>query len=248
LAFPLHAAWLRGTRRFVALLVVAVAVLLGGSAKADISVKAVTPVRAWGAIALLSIREGDGFRLATQRGAGAPVPLPGIAPASHPFEADIGPRPSGSPVIVFARCRAAGACRLMSTTIAGNHETPISGSAGINGFEHAPAVWGNRIAFARRFANGSEQVYVRPLQPSKPTRSTRLAEIPQPTCEAVPPAHCSPAVFRPTVEELSMRGSMLAETINLGIIRRRTVRQHGSALGRSGQSSKPPHRVLAVRS
>jgi hypothetical protein len=204
-------------RRSVALLVVAVAFLLCGSAEADISLTAATPLRAWGATALLSVREGNGFRLATQRGTRPPVPLAGIAPASHPFEADIGPGPSGSPVIVFARYRA-GACRLMRTTLAGNEEVAIGGSAGVNGFERAPAVWGNRIAFVRRLANGTEQVYVRPLQVGKPTRSVPLPAIPRPPCEAVKRSLCRPVVFRPTVVTLSMRGSMLAETINLGVI------------------------------
>jgi hypothetical protein len=205
-------------RRSIALLVVAVAFLLGASAEADIALTAATPVRAWGATALLSVREGDGFRLATQRGAQPAVPLPGIAPASHPFEADIGPGPDGLPVIVFVRCRGEGACRLQRTTLAGNDETAVSGSAGVNGFEHAPAVWGNRIAFARRLSNGAEQVYVRPLQASKPTRSVQLPAIPRPPCEAAKRSLCRPVVFRPTVVQLSMRGSMLAETINLGVI------------------------------
>jgi hypothetical protein len=204
-------------RRSAALLVFAVMLLVCASAEADISLTAATPVRAWGATALLSVRVGGGFRLATQRGAQPPVPLPGIAPASQPFEADIGPGANGSPVIVFARCRA-GACRLMRTTLAGNEEVAISGSAGVNGFEHAPAVWGNRVAFVRRLADGTEQVYVRPLQASKPTRSVRLPAIPRPPCEAVKRSLCSPAVFRPTVVQLSMRGSMLAETVNLGVI------------------------------
>jgi hypothetical protein len=205
-------------RRSAALLVVAVTFLVVGPAEADISITAATPVRAWGATALLSVREGDGFRLATQRGTQPSVPVPGIAPASHPFEADIGPGPSGSPVIVFARCRGDGVCRLMRTTLAGGKEIAISGSAGINGFEHAPAVWGNRIAFARRFADGTGQIYVRPLQPSKPTRSVRLPAVPRPPCEAVEKTLCRPVVFRPTVVELSMRGSRLVETIDLGVI------------------------------
>jgi hypothetical protein len=205
-------------RRSIGLLVAAVAFLIGGPAEADISLTAATPVRAWGATALLSVREGDGFRLATQRGARPPIPLPGIASASHPFEADIGPGPNGSPVIVFARCRRAGACRLMRTTLAGNEEIAISGSAGTNGFEHAPAVWGNHIAFVRRFATGAEQAYVRPLRASKPRRSVRLPAIPRPPCEAVKRSLCRPIVFRPTIVELSMRGSMLVETIDLGVI------------------------------
>ena len=120
-------------------------------------------------------------------------------------------------MVVFARCTA-GACRLMRTTLAGNEEVAISGSAGVNGSERAPAVWGNRIAFVRRLANGAEQVYVRPLQTSKPTRSVQLPAISRPPCEAVKRSLCRPVVFRPTVVQLSMRGSMLAETINLGVI------------------------------
>jgi hypothetical protein len=196
----------------------AAAFALGASADAGVSLTAATPVRAWGATALLSVREGSGYRLATQRGAQAPVPLPGIAPATQPFEADIGPGPGGSPVIVFARCNGHGVCRLMRTTLAGNEEIAIGGSAGVNGFEHAPAVWDDRVAFARRFANGTEQVYVRPLQASKPTRSVRLPAIPRPRCEAVKRSRCGSVVFLPTVVELSMRGSMLAETVDLGVI------------------------------
>jgi hypothetical protein len=205
-------------RRFVAPLVVAVTILAAGSAQADIPLAAATPVRSWGETALLSVREGGHFRLATQRGAEPPVPLPGIAPESHPFEADIGPGAGGSPEIVFVRCRTAGACRLMRTTLAGSEEVAIGASAGVNGFEHAPAVWGNRVAFARRLANGSELAYVRPLSAGKPTRSTRLPGIPRLPCEAVKPALCRPAEFRPRIVELSMRGSMLAETIDLGLI------------------------------
>src|ERR1700710_396952 len=141
-------------RRFVAPLVVAVAALVAGSAEADISLPAATPVRTWDAAALLSVPEGHEFRLATQRGAEPPIPLPGIAPERHPFEADIGPGADGSPVIVFARCSTAGGCRLMRTTLAGNEEDAIGGSAGVSVSEHAPALWGNRIAFARRVASG----------------------------------------------------------------------------------------------
>src|SRR3954470_681692 len=110
-----------------------------------------TPVRAWAGIAVLSVQDPatGQYRLATQRGTGQPQPLAGIAPAAQPFDADIGPGPGGGAVIVFARCRSPGHCHPSRTTLAGGAETPISGSAATAGWESAPSVWGNRLAFAR---------------------------------------------------------------------------------------------------
>ena len=209
---------MRQMHRRAALLALGLVLLLGGSARADVSLTSPTPVRAWHGVAVLSVREGDGFRLATQRGAQTPIPLPGIAAASHPFEADIGPGPDGAHLIVFVRCRPHGACRLMRTTMAGDEERAIVGSAGVNGFEHAPAVWRDRVAFARRFADGSERVFVRPLTTAKTARSTPLPGIPRPSCEARDVAQCRAEVFRPRIVQLSMRAAMLVETVDLGLI------------------------------
>jgi hypothetical protein len=90
-------------------------------------------------------------------------PLPGIAPAAQPFDADIGPGAGGAATIVFARCQTPSHCRLARTPPVGGTETPIAGSAATDGWESAPTVWGGRLAFARRYTSGSQRVSVRPL-------------------------------------------------------------------------------------
>jgi hypothetical protein len=180
-----------------------------------------TPVRAWAGIAVLSISEPDGgYRLAVQQGTEAPRPLPGVAAAARPFDANIGPGPSGSPLIVFVRCGAAHRCGLMRTTVAGNVETPVGASAGVGNLDHAPAVWGNRLAFARPARHGSDWVYVVLLQTGKRVRSAllRLRSAPRPECVVDVGKECFSAHVHPTVTELSLRGSTLAENITLGLV------------------------------
>lgn len=177
-----------------------------------------TRVRAWADIAVLSIREPDGgYRLATQQGTQAPRPLPGITAASHPFDANIGPGPSGSPVIVFARCTSTRGCGLMRTTLGGNVETPIGAPAGVGNHDHAPAIWGNRLAFARPARHGSDWVYIVSLGAGKRVSTVRLRSAPLPQCDpSVRPFECFSAHIRPSPTELSLRGSTLAELVKLG--------------------------------
>jgi hypothetical protein len=131
-------------RPCVALLATAVvaALLTPGAAEADTSIGALaapTPVRAWAGTAVLSVLDPatGSYRLATQAATNAPQPLPGIAPAAQPFDADIGPGPGGVAMIVFARCQTASHCHLARTTAAGGTETPIAGSAATDGWESA---------------------------------------------------------------------------------------------------------------
>jgi len=201
----------------VSVLIYALAVCEVASADTVIGpLAAETPVRAWAGIAVLSIREPGGYRLATQQSTQAPRALPGIAPAAQPIDADIGPGPNGTPVIVFARCRGGVNCRLVRTTPAGAAETPIIGSADPNGSESAPAIWGTRLAFARRYRNGSTHVYIRPLDGGARARTMRLPDIPRPTC--VFTEGCYAKRVHPTVTELALRGSTVAERINLGLV------------------------------
>ena len=93
------------------------------------------------------------------------------------------PVPRGAATIVFARCQTPTRCRLSRTTPAGGTETPITGSAATDGWESAPTVWGNRIAFARHYATGSERVYIRPLDAGRRVRSVRLPGVPARECE-----------------------------------------------------------------
>ena len=206
-------------RRLSSLVALTCALAICGAAQADTVIgplAAGTPVRAWGGIALLSIREAGGYRLATQQGTEAPHALPGIAPSAHPFDADIGPGPTGAAVIVFSRCPHGTDCRLMRTTPAGGTEAPITGSVGANGFEYAPAAWGTRLAFARRFSNGSTHVYVRPLDAGTRVRSVRMPDVPRPAC--LFSEGCYAKRVHPIITELALRGMTLAEQIDLGLV------------------------------
>jgi hypothetical protein len=205
----------------VALLATAVvaAALLPGAAMADTSIGALaapTPVRAWAGIAVLSVLDPEtgGYQLATQSGTKAPQPLPGIASAAQPFDADIGPGPGGAATIVFARCQAPGHCRLARTTPNGGSETPISGSAATDGWESAPTVWGSHVAFARQYASGSQRVYIRPLDAGARVRSVRLPGVPARECDEI--THCR-RIDDGTLRELELRGSTLAENVHFGL-------------------------------
>ena len=198
---------------------VAAALLAPGAAVADTSIgplAAATPVRAWAGIAVLSVLDTTTgtYRLATQTGTDPPQVLPGIAPAAQPFDADIGAGPGGAATIVFARCQTPTHCHLSRTTPAGGTETPITGSAATDGWESAPTVWGNRLAFARRYATGSQRVYIRPLNAGRRVRSVRLPGVPARECDEI--AHCR-AIDDGTVRELELRGTTLAENVHFGL-------------------------------
>src|SRR5262249_39004287 len=99
-------------RRPLALTTTTAAALLAATAAAsaqDTTIRSLagpTTVRVWGGTAVLSLLDPSThrWRLATQRDTAAPRAVPGIAGASRPFDADIGPGPGGAPVIVFVRC------------------------------------------------------------------------------------------------------------------------------------------------
>jgi hypothetical protein len=188
-----------------------------------------TPVRAWAGIAVLSVQQPDGtYRLATQQGTEAPRVLPGIAAASYPFDANIGPGPDGSPLIVFARCARPPTrgpfseaiprhCALVQTSVAGSSETPIASAAGRDA--HAPAIWGNRLVFAQSARHRSDWIYIVPLQGGTHRRPVRLRSAPLPECLGIIPGEqCFAAKVHPTVTELSLRGSTLAEVLDLGTV------------------------------
>jgi hypothetical protein len=208
-------------RRLLPLLALAALAAVPGAACADTTIgplAGATTVKAWSGTAVLSVRDGaDGsYRLATQRGGAAPRPLPGIAPADAPFDADIGPGPGGRAVIVFARCAAPGRCHLWRTTTAGGTETPIDGARATRGFESAPSVWGSRLVFARHYPGikGSQQVYVRPLDASRRVRSVRLPGVPTRECDEV--TRCR-TITDGTVPELELRGTTLAENVHFSL-------------------------------
>jgi hypothetical protein len=208
-----------GPRSALLTAAVAAALLAPGAAMADTSIAALaapTPVRAWAGIAVLSVLDPNtgGFQLATQTGTKAPQPLPGIAPAAQPFDADIGPGPGGAATIVFARCQSPGHCRLARTTPTGATEAPIAGSAATDGWESAPTVWGSHLAFARQYATGSQRVYIRPLDAGARVRSVRLPGVPARECDETTTCR---AITDGTLRELELRGTTLAENVHFGL-------------------------------
>jgi hypothetical protein len=179
------------------------------------SLSRATPVRSFGGTSVLSVYDpaANGYRLATVTASAAPRAVAGIGPAATPFDADIGPGPGGSPVIVFTRCASAGHCRIWRTTVAGGSARAVVGSAGTRGYESAPTVWRGRLAFARQYAHGSQVVYVRPLDAGRSVASTRVPGVPARECDEVDPGCVS--ITHGTVPELELRGSTLAENIDL---------------------------------
>jgi hypothetical protein len=173
-----------------------------------------TAVRSFGGTSVLSVYDAaiNSYRLATQTGNQAPQVLAAIPASTAPFDADIGPGPGGSPVIVFTRCAAPGHCRIWRTTPAGGSARAVTGSAGTSGFESAPTVWGSRLAFARQYAHGSQVVYVRPLDAGRNVASTRLPGVPTRECTEVRP-RCLP-VTHGTVSELDLHATTLAENVH----------------------------------
>lgn len=208
--------------RFVVLAAVVTGLSVPPAARADTTIATLdgpTPVRSFAGTAILSLRDGpDGpYRLAVVRGNAAPRVLPGVAPSRTPFDADIGPGPGGAPVIVFRRCPAApGRCHLWRTTPTGGGERLIAGAASTGGSESAPTVWGHRLAFARSYGQGSEQVYVRDLDAPGSVRSTRLPGVPSRVCEDG--AACR-AITDGRVPELELRGTRLAQSVRYGLRR-----------------------------
>jgi len=205
--------------------------LVPATARADTTIASLpgpTAIRACEGTAVLSALDPatGQYRLATERDGAPPQPLPGIAPAATPFDADIGPGPDGRAVIVYARC-AGTACHLFRTTPSGGTETPVAGATSRDGSETAPTVWRGRLAFARTYAHGSSRVYVRPLDAKPSVRSARLPGVPSKECNEVQPG-CRP-VTDGRVPELELRGGSLAESVmfslrTVGVCGERQVR------------------------
>src|SRR4051812_33429963 len=200
--------------RLLALVVLAVVVMVEPAPADSIlaTVPAPTRVRSWRRTAVLSLFDSrsNSYRLAVSRSFAAPEPVPDVAPADKPFDADIGPGPDGTAVIVYARC-AGNTCHLFRTTPTGGGEIPLAGATSVDGSETAPTVWRTRLAFARTYATGSARVYVRPLDAPASVRSTRLPGVPGSFTGVE--GHRR-AISDGELPELELRGTSLAEIIH----------------------------------
>jgi hypothetical protein len=210
-------------RCLIPTLLVALALPATAAHADDVSVgplAAPTPIRAYAGTAVLSLLDPatNQYRLATMPvdGTAQPQMLPGLGPALEPLDADIGPGPDGTPVIVYSRCVTKDLCHLYRTTPAGGTETEITGASSTGGSESSPTVWGSRIVFARSYRGhkASQTVYARPLDAGIKVRSTRLPAVPARECEGLGKCY---KIKDGTVSELELRGTTLAESVRFGL-------------------------------
>jgi hypothetical protein len=71
------------------------------------------------------------------------ISTPAIAPSTRTIEADVGPGPSGSPLLLYTVCPRR--CHLVASALDGSHPLAIPAS---NGASH-PTIWGDRVAWVR---------------------------------------------------------------------------------------------------
>jgi hypothetical protein len=91
---------------------------------------------------------------------------------------------------------------------------PLAGATPVRAWAGIAVLWGGRLAFARRYATGSQRVYVRPLDAGKRVRSVRLPGVPARECDEI--THCRP-IDDGIVRELELRGTTLAENVHFGL-------------------------------
>jgi hypothetical protein len=163
-----------------------------------------TPIRSWGDVAAFSLYDGTShtYHLAISRHAHAPE-LVSVEPQSTPFDVDIGPDESGSPMIVYSRCEAPAGCDLYRLSLATGTGARIASASAPDASETAPTVWGARIAWVRVYdadRRRTPHVYTRTLTAPASRASRRLKDIPASVC---PPRACN-------IGELELRGHRLA--------------------------------------
>jgi hypothetical protein len=141
-----------------------------------------------------------------------------VARRKVPFDADLGPGPTGSTVAVYSRCttevtptgsfgsslygRGRG-CDLYLFDFASGQETRIASANAPDASEFWPTIWKGTLAFARTYDNKRDfpYIYTRPLSGS--ARSTRRPGGPRSGC-----AKCDDRLSRPVA--LDLYGKRLA--------------------------------------
>ena len=134
-----------------------------------------------------------------------------VARRKVPFDADLGPGPSGSVVAVYSRCRtevpvgSGGAslygkgrgCDLYLFDFATNRETRLTSANAPDASEFWPTIWRGTLAFARTYDNKRDfpYLYTRPLTGSG--KSTRQPGGPRSGC-----AKCDDRLSRPIALDL----------------------------------------------
>jgi hypothetical protein len=129
------------------------------------------------------------------------ISTPPIPAATRTIEADVGPGPSGSPLLVYKGCRSG--CNLVVSGVAGSDPRVVPGS---NEAWH-PTIWGDRVAWVR----GANQVMTSLLDGSG---RRMLGSAPRRLCQPASKetrASCE-ATTNPTVTGLQLYYGRLALT------------------------------------
>lgn len=147
------------------------------------SVDRPTLMSAYGGGLLFSVRDAQTgrYRLWYTEPLRPPAPLPGIAPRSVPFDADLGPGLNGRFLAVYSRCTreptfdvlntngsppdytTGRGCDIYQYDFTAKRETKLRNASSPRASEVLPAVWKTRVAFARVYDGGSKSyLYERP--------------------------------------------------------------------------------------
>ena len=181
-----------------------------------VSVRAPTPIAAYGDHLVWSRPNGAGAFELVRRVGGGPVTRLPIPPRSVPFDVDLGPTSAGRVLAVYSRCRteATGGgipeyhtgrgCSVYRLDLQRGHEARYTTIHAQSATEYWPTYWKGRLAFARAYdnGNGGSALYVKDVESSSP--SARLPGGP-PSCTE--PDGC---VFQPRPLQLELYGSRLA--------------------------------------
>jgi hypothetical protein len=131
-----------------------------------------TGVSAFGGALVWSRKTTSGRHRLVQLVDGAVRDAP-VAPAAHPFQADLGPGRRGGVVAVYSRCRAnLGACDVFQLDLESGVERRVPAASRHACSETAPSVWKGTLAFAREGRCRAGLYMKRPG-----TRAIRLARI-----------------------------------------------------------------------
>jgi len=262
-------------RRALAAMVAILPAALPAAAPADDVVAQVTratPVNAFGG--RLAWSEYDAalgrFRLTT-RSAGIVAAVP-VRTRAVPFDVDLGPDGAGGVVAVYSRCRrepgrqrlgnalvahpgwsTGRGCRLWRFDFSTGRESRIEGTAARDASEFAPAIWKDRVAFARRYPRRPALAGDRPLlfvkRLSADARARRLPGGPHSRYRVCIGGNCHRERFvaEPGPTAMDLRGwnlavawdsgsevgptsSLLLETIGRRVARRRLQRVESGSL------------------
>lgn len=140
-----------------------------------------TTISAYGGWLAYSVADRAGrYRLALRSPSGT-VTTPAVTPRRVPFDVDLGPGPDDAVTAVYSRCateprrdpgdglplpQTGRGCTVVRLPVAGGGEVPVPAAARAGASQWAPAIWKDRVAFARSAGRGAAEVRIATLDGS----------------------------------------------------------------------------------